>query len=299
MQHLDNVLVFVKVAEFESISKAARSLDMPVSSVSRKLATLESELGVSLVRRTTRRVTLTSQGRDYYNQCREPLKKLQEAEHVLTRSQSKLEGTLAISAPMILSHGSFMDFLSQFSKENSGIRVDLYITNAYLNLVAENIDVAIRFGHLQDSSVVAVKIGKSIRYVVAAPDYLKGRKLPADPEELKAHNCVLFNARNGQAEWDLMSARKRQRVHVRGSIASRDCQSAAAFVLRGHGVGLLETAYADEALARGDLVRLLPRWTSTEVPVFAVYPTRKFLPPRVSAFLSALTAWKNLLWISG
>jgi len=146
---------------------------------------------------------------------------------------------------------------------------------------------------------VAVKIGKSIRYVVAAPDYLKGRKLPADPEELKAHNCVLFNARNGQAEWDLMSARKRQRVHVRGSIASRDCQSAAAFVLRGHGVGLLETAYADEALARGDLVRLLPRWTSTEVPVFAVYPTRKFLPPRVSAFLSALTAWKNLLWISG
>jgi DNA-binding transcriptional LysR family regulator len=97
MQNLDNVLVFVKVAEFESISKAARSLDMPISTVSRKLRALESDLGVTLVRRTTRRVILTSQGRDYFNQCIEPLTKLEAAEHVLTQTQRKLEGTLAIS----------------------------------------------------------------------------------------------------------------------------------------------------------------------------------------------------------
>jgi DNA-binding transcriptional LysR family regulator len=299
MQHLDNVLVFVKVAEFESISKAARALDMPISTVSRKLSVLESELGVSLVRRTTRRVILTSQGRDYFNQCLEPLTKLQQAEHVLTQTQRTLEGTLAISVPMILSQGPFLDFLSKFSKEHSGIRIDLYITNAYLNLVAENIDVAIRFGHLEDSSVVAAKIGKSVRYVVATPDYLKGRKLPTEPEELKAYDCVMFNARNYEADWDLISGRKRVRVQVTGSISSRDCQSAAAFVLRGHGVGLLETGYCEPALARGDLVRLLPRWTSTEIPVFASYPTRKFLPPRVSAFVSALASWKNSMWIRG
>lgn len=299
MQHLDNVLVFVKVAEFESISKAARALDMPISTVSRKLSVLESELGVSLVRRTTRRVILTSQGRDYFNQCLEPLTKLQQAEHVLTQTQRTLEGTLAISVPMILSQGPFLDFLSKFSKEHSGIRIDLYITNAYLNLVAENIDVAIRFGHLEDSSVVAAKIGKSVRYVVATPDYLKGRKLPTEPEELKAYDCVMFNARNYEADWDLISGRKRVRVQVTGSISSRDCQSAAAFVLRGHGVGLLETGYCEPALARGDLVRLLPRWTLTEIPVFASYPTRKFLPPRVSAFVSALASWKNSMWIRG
>src|SRR5580658_2049258 len=101
MQHLDNILVFVKVAEFESISKAARALNMPVASVSRKLSLLESELGVSLARRTTRRVILTSQGRDYFNQCIEPLTKLQDAERILTQTQRKLEGTLAISVPMI------------------------------------------------------------------------------------------------------------------------------------------------------------------------------------------------------
>lgn len=299
MQHLDNIVVFVKVAEFESISKAARSLDMPVSTVSRKLSVLESALGVSLVRRTTRRVILTPQGRDYFNQCIEPLSRLREAEQVLTQTQRKLEGTLAISVPMMLNQGPFMDFLSRFSKEHSGIRIDLYITNAFLNLVAENIDVAVRFGHLQDSSVVAAKIGKSVRYVVAAADYLKGRKFPTEPEDLRAYDCVMFNAKNYETDWDLLSGRRKVRVRVTGSVSSRDCQSAAAFVLRGHGVGLLETAYCDQALARGDLVRLLPRWTSADIPVFAVYPTRKFLPPRVTAFLKALTAWKNSLWIRG
>jgi DNA-binding transcriptional LysR family regulator len=297
MQHLDNILVFAKVAEFESISKAARALDMSISTVSRKLSVLESELGVSLVRRTTRRVILTSQGRDYFNQCVEPLTRLQEAEQVLTQTQKKTEGSLAISVPMILNQGPFMDFLSRFSKEHSGIRIDLYITNAYLNLVAENIDVAIRFGDLKDSSVVAAKLGKTVRYVVATADYLKGRRLPTEPEELKAYDCVMFNAKNYETDWDLVCGRKKVRVHVTGIVSSRDCQSAAAFVLRGHGVGLLETAYCDQALARGDLVRLLPRWTSAELSAFAVYPTRKFLPPRVTAFLRALATWKNPLWI--
>jgi DNA-binding transcriptional LysR family regulator len=299
MQHLDKILVFVKVAEFESISKAARALDMPISTVSRKLSALESDLGVSLVRRTTRRVILTSQGRDYFNQCIEPLTKLQEAEQVLTQTQKKPEGSLAITVPLILGQDPFMDFLSRFSKEHSGIRIDLYITNAYLNLVAENIDVAIRFGHLTDSSVVAAKLGSSVRYVVATADYLKGRKLPTEPEDLKTHHCIMFNAKNYEADWDLICGRRRVRVNVSGAVSSRDCQSVAAFVLRGHGVGLVEAAYCDQALARGDLVRLLPRWTSAEIPVSAVYPSRKFLPPRVTAFLKALATWKNSWWHLG
>jgi DNA-binding transcriptional LysR family regulator len=299
MQHLDKILVFVKVAEFESISKAARALDMPISTVSRKLSALESDLGVSLVRRTTRRVILTSQGRDYFNQCIEPLTKLQEAEQVLTQTQKKPEGSLAITVPLILGQDPFMDFLSRFSKEHSGIRIDLYITNAYLNLVAENIDVAIRFGHLTDSSVVAAKLGSSVRYVVATADYLKGRKLPTEPEDLKTHRCIMFNAKNYEADWDLICGRRRVRVNVSGAVSSRDCQSVAAFVLRGHGVGLVEAAYCDQALARGDLVRLLPRWTSAEIPVSAVYPSRKFLPPRVTAFLKALATWKNSWWDLG
>jgi DNA-binding transcriptional LysR family regulator len=295
--HLDNILVFVKVAQLESISQAARSLGMPISTVSRKLAILESELGASLVRRTTRRLTLTPQGRQYFDECVEPLTTLQEAERVLTRAQTRPEGVLKVSVPMILSQGSFIEFLSTFSREHAGIRIDLYITNLYLNLVADNIDVAIRFGELRDSSVVATKIGKSVRYVVATPGYLRGRNPPAEPDELKAYDCVLFNGKNNEADWELVSGRKKVRVHVSGSVSSRDCNSASAFVLRGHGVGLLETSYCEQPLARGDLIRLLPRWKSTESSVFAVYPSRKFVPSRVSAFLDALTNWRNPLWI--
>jgi DNA-binding transcriptional LysR family regulator len=230
MQHLDNILVFVNVAQFESISKAARALDMPISTVSRRLSVLESSLGVSLVRRTTRRVILTSQGRDYFNPCMGPLVRLQEAERVLTQTQEKSEGALAISVPMFLSQGPFMDFLSRFSKEHARIRIDLYVTNAYLNLVAENIDVAIRFGHLKDSSFVAARLGKSVRYVVATADYLQGRRLLTEPEELKAYDCVMFNAselRNqlgaGQRAKEGAGSRNWKRLMPRLPICGRVC----------------------------------------------------------------------------
>src|SRR5258705_789102 len=119
MANLDDVLIFVKVAKFESISRAARSLGMPISTVSRRLSVLESQLGVSLLRRTTRRVTLTAQGREYFSQCREPLLLLQEAERVLTQAQKKPEGMLRITIPVILSQESFLDFMSAFMKDHA------------------------------------------------------------------------------------------------------------------------------------------------------------------------------------
>ena len=297
MADLDGVQIFVKVAQFESISRAARSLGMPISTVSRRLSVLESQLGVTLLRRTTRRVTLTAQGREYFSQCREPLVLLEEAEQALTRGQKAPEGMLRISVPVILGQGPFLDFLSGFLKSQPRIRVDLFITNLFVDLVAENIDVAIRFGELQDSSVVATRIGKSTRYVVAAPEYLKGRKLPVEPADLEQHECVMLNARNNEIDWDLVNGRRKARIHVSGPISSRDFNSVSTFVYRGHGVGLLPSTYCDEALASGALIRLLPKWASPQIPVFAVYSNRKFQPLRLSAFLQALAVWKSPLWL--
>src|ERR1700685_4443229 len=110
-------------------------------------------------------------------------------------------------------------------KAQPRIRIDLFITNLFLDLVTENIDVAIRFGELEDSSVVATRIGNSIRYIVSAPDYLKGRKLPVEPADLELHECVLLNARNNETDWDLVSGRKKRRIHVSGAISSRDFNS--------------------------------------------------------------------------
>jgi DNA-binding transcriptional LysR family regulator len=298
MVNLDDVLIFVKVAQFESISRAARSIGMPISTVSRRLSALESEIGVSLLRRTTRRVTLTTQGREYFHQCRDPLTLLEEAERGLTMGQKRPEGMLRISVPVILGQAPFLNFLSTFLKAQPRIRIDLFITNLFLDLVGENLDVAIRFGELQDSSVVATRIGKSIRYIVAAPEYLNGRELPAEPGDLQQHDCVMLSARNNETDWDLVSGKRKARVRVSGPISSRDFNSISTFVYQGHGIGLLPSTYCDAAFASGALVRLLPRWASPTIPVFAVYTNRKFLPLRLKVFLEALAAWNSPLWLS-
>jgi DNA-binding transcriptional LysR family regulator len=297
MSNLDDVLIFFKVAQLESISRAARSLGMPNSTVSRRLSVLESALGISLLRRTTRRVTLTAPGREYFNQCKDPLTLLEEAERALTLGHKTPEGLLRISVPVILGQEPFLEFLSAFLKDQHRIRIDLSITNQFLDLVAENLDVAIRFGELEDSSVIATRIGGSVRYVVASPDYLRDRKLPVDPADLRLHECVMLNARNNEADWDLVNGRKKARIRVAGPISSRDFNSLNTFVRRGHGIGLLPSTYCDEPLASGALTRLLPQWTSPPIPIFAVYSSRKFLPLRLKVFLKALTAWKSPLWL--
>jgi len=297
MANLDDVLIFVQVAQFESISRAARALGMPISTVSRRLSVLESKLGVSLLRRTTRRVTLTAHGREYFDQCREPLALLEEAERALTLGQKAPAGMLRMSVPVILGQAPFLDFLSGFLNAHPRIRIDLFITNLFLDLAAENLDVAIRFGELEDSSMVATPIGQSIRYVVATSEYLKGRKLPREPADLEVHECVMLNARNNETDWDLVNGRKKARVHVSGPMSSRDFNSVSAFVYRGHGIGLLPSTYCDEALASGALIRLLPKWASPQIPVFAVYSNRKFQPLRLKVFLQALAAWKSPLWL--
>ncbi len=297
MADLDNILVFVKVAQFESITRAARSLGMPISTVSRRLSVLESELGVSLLKRTTRRMSLTPQGRDYFGHCQEPLALLQEAERGLTHAQKAPEGLLRITVPVVLGQEAFFEFISAFLTDHERIRIDLFITNAFLDLVADNVDVAIRFGELKDSSLVALRLGTTVRHVVAAPRYLRTRAIPAEPADLEAHECVMLNANNNETDWDLMCGRRKVRVHVSGPISSHDFNSISTFVYRGHGVGLLPSSYCEDAIASGRLIHLLPEWASPQVPVFAVYASRRFLPSRLRVFLEALASWRSPLWI--
>jgi len=297
MTDLNDVAVFVKVAQLESFTRAGRALGMPVSTVSRKVTSLEDQLGVTLLQRTTRKLSLTVQGRTFYAQCSEPLSQLADAETALTRAQKAPEGLMKISVPVILGQEAFYEFLSLFMKKYPGIRVDLFITNQFVDLITDNVDVAIRFGELPDSTIIAKRIGRSVRYLVASPHYLRDRIVPAKPEDLANHQCVLLNGRNNEAEWHLVSGRKSVKLHVSGSISSRDFQSVSAFTYRGHGIGLLPSNYCEQEIKRGDLVRILPEWSSPAFFIHAVYPTRRFAPSKLQVFLDALKAWKSPLWL--
>ncbi|RUL62231.1 LysR family transcriptional regulator [Dyella dinghuensis] len=291
MLDLNDIAVFVRVARLGSFSRAAHALGMPVSTVSRRISVLEEELGVTLLQRTTRKLSLTDQGRAYLDQCGEPLAQLCAAESVLTQTQKQPEGLLRISVPVVFGKAAFHDFLSDFMKAYPLIKVDLYVTNIFLDLIAENIDLAIRFGELRDSTLVAQRIGRSVRYLVATPPYLADRAPLKSPDDLIKHDCIMLNGRNNEAEWHLVKGRRHARMHVHGPFSGHDFESVSAFVYRGHGVGLMPSVYCDEKIASGDLVRLLPDWSSPEILIYAVYPTRRYMPSRLYVFLDALRAW--------
>lgn len=296
MADLNDIAIFVKVARFESFSRAARSLGMPVSTVSRRVAELEQQLGVTLLQRTTRKLSLTAQGQAYFSQCSEPLDELFDAERVLTQTQNEPEGTLRITVPVILREAPFLEFVSDFLRRHPRIDIDLIITNDFVDLVAQNIDMGIRYGHLQDSSFIARKLGSHTRYLVATPDYLKGKHLPVTPEELREHRCVMLNAQHGEARWELVNGKKLTTVQVSGPMSAHDFHSVAYFTHHGHGIGLLPYTYCDAWIHSGDLVRVLPQWSSPAIPVYALYPTRRFLPAKLKLFLEALYAWPSPFW---
>ncbi len=297
MADLNDIAIFIKVAQFESFSRAALSLGMPVSTVSRRVSELEEQLGVTLLQRTTRKLTLTTQGQAYFQQCAEPLNILSDAERVLTLSQKKPEGTLKMTVPVVLREHAFLDFVSEFMHAYPRIKIDLLISNEFIDFVAQNIDMGIRFGDLEDSTLIAKKLGLTVRYLVATPGYLDGRQIPAKPEDLTMHQCVLMNGKNNETQWHLESKRKKVSLRVTGSVSSRDFNSVSYFTHRGHGIGLLPFNYCDELIDRGELVRILPEWASPRIPVHAVYPTRKFTPAKLRVFLDALQEWNSPFWL--
>ena len=290
MTDLNEIAVFVSVAQLGSFTGAARALSMPVSTVSRRIADLEQQLGVTLIQRTTRKLTLTAQGRDYFDQCSEPLAHLYDAERVLTHSQRQPEGILRISVPVILGDPVFLGFLSDFLRNHPRIRLDLFITNQMLDLVAESIDVALRIGELKSSSIVARKLGTTVRYVVAAPAYLAGRARPREPAELAEHACVLLQALNNEAEWELVNDRRRARVRDDEHCWRYSVQSG---MLRNQRNASPPTDYnaMPYKYPYGNVMGPVGAGSNGIVE-------RKFLPEKMRVFVQALRDWRSPFWVS-
>jgi DNA-binding transcriptional LysR family regulator len=296
MADLNELSIFVRVAQLGSFSAAAHALGMSVSSVSRKVAELEARLGLSLIKRTTRKLNLSEHGLSFFERCAPLLAGLEEAEAGVTAARLEPEGVLHVTAPAALGRGEFIDFISGFLSRYPKLRIELAITNQYLDFVATEVDVAIRFGELADSGVIAKRLGLSQRVLVAAPEYLKRCGKPRLPADLERHDCVLFKSKSDGAEWTLQSNRQRARVGVRGRVTANNLEAVNELAVRGHGIALLPEPYLVAGSALGTLEHVLLAWTSAPIPVHAVYLNRKFVPAKVQTFLTELASWKNSTW---
>lgn len=293
---LNEVTMFVRVAQLGTFTNAARSLGLPVSLVSRKVASLEARLGVLLIKRTTRKSSLTEAGARYFERCAEHLQGLEEAEVDLTNARGELEGPMRITVPVALGRGEFVDFVSAFVRRHPKVAAELVVTNQFVDLVSGNVDVAIRFGALPDSSAGARTLGVSRRVLVAARTYLAKRDLPRAPQDLRDHDCVTFRPEAEDATWELADGRKRARVKVAGRVSANNFETVDQLARGGHGIAFVPIAYAVAGEREGVYRRVLPTWASSDIPVHAVYMGRSFLPAKLRAFLSELSAWNTSSW---
>jgi DNA-binding transcriptional LysR family regulator len=285
MDRIEAMSVFVAAADEGSLSAAGRRLQMPLPSVSRKLADLEDHLGVRLMTRSTRQLTLTDAGRDYLAASRDILDRVAEAERSAIGGHTSPRGELVIAAPLMF--GRFhvlpvvMDLLNQFGDVN--VRLVLSDTNA--NLLEENIDVAVRIGALPDSGLTARQVGEITRVVCASPAYLHKHGVPRIPADLRNHECVSFEGLSSSLAWSFPGSEGTTRVTVRSRLVVNTADAAVAAATNGVGITRVLSYQVASQFAQETLIRLLQAYEPTPSPVNLLYVRQGRLPAKTRCFL--------------
>lgn len=290
MLDLNDIVVFARVVEAGSFTAAARLLGMPKTTVSRRVAALEREVGVRLLQRTTRSLGVTEAGRLYYEQGSRALRLIDDANQRLAEARAEPSGTIRVSAPVGFGSGfltaTVFDVLAAYPKA----RVELRLTDDKLNLVESGIDLAFRTGILPDSTLIARRLGSTRRILCASPDYLARRGVPEVPADLAGHDCVIAGPSAAGATWVLDGPQGQETVVVSGRFAANEMQAVAAAALAGHGIAQLPDGIADALIRDGRLRRVLPGYATPAGGLHAVYPSGQHLSPLVRAFIELAAA---------
>jgi DNA-binding transcriptional LysR family regulator len=285
---LNEIVIFAKVVETGGFSAAARQLDLPKSTVSRKVSELEDRIGARLIHRTTRKLGLTDAGRLYYEHGARIVAEVEEAEQSIRRMESEPRGLLRVTAP--LAFDMLGPILADYLGRHPDVRIDLTCSDRNVDLVEEGYDVAIRAGHLADSSLVARSLGTLRRILVAAPAYLRKRGRPRAVRDLTKHECIVFGAGNTPNLWTLFAGYEKQEIRVTPRLSANNFEILMESARAGVGIAMVPEFLCAGDLRARRLARVLPDWCSAEIPVQAVYPTARHLSPKVSAFIELVRA---------
>ncbi len=285
MGELESIRVFLAVADQQSFAGAARQLGMTPASVTRTIAALEARLGVQLLVRTTRQVSMTSAGALYAERAAPLSRGLAEAANETREAQGIISGRLRISAPLSLGVKVLPAVLSQFGALYPQTHLDVSLSDGFVDIVEEDFDLAIRIsGPPSDKSTIWRKICRIPRVLAASPAYLRARGTPARPEDLADHACLGYRNDLRDEVWHLSSGKRRRSHKAQGRLSANNGDLLAGLVLNGEGIALLPRFIADPDLAAGRMVAVLPDWTAPEIWLTLYYPPYEQLPLRVATF---------------
>ncbi len=276
--------LFVRIVESGSFSAVARELGMIQPTVSKQMTLLEEQLGVRLLNRTTRRLSLTEAGREYYERCQRILDEVQEMETEVAGLQNRPTGTLRVNTPVAFGHQHMMPLLLAFQRKYPGLAIELSLDDRYVDLVQEGIDVAIRFGELGDSQLVARHVGSSARVCVASPAYLAARGAPKEPADLGKHNCITYTYLFSN-EWPFEGPDGPLSIKVTGDFRANSGMTIRAAALGGVGIASIPAFLVREDIESGQLVQVLTRFAPAPIRISAVYPSARLLSRKVKLFV--------------
>ncbi|MCK6451513.1 MAG: LysR family transcriptional regulator [Alphaproteobacteria bacterium] len=299
MSFAGDIEAFVRVVEAGGFTAAARTLGMTPSAISKLVGRLEDRLGARLFRRTTRRLSLTQEGEAFYRHGARIAADIAEAERAVSELGRVARGTLRVNAAMNFGHHQIEPILAEFLDRYPEMRIDLTLSDSFVNLVEEEVDVAIRAGHLADSSLVARKLGEFGRVIVATPAYLERHGTPATPADLARHNCIMFgNHQPHLNQWPFLPAAddkqdgrssEPRHIAVSGNVVANNGETVVQLALHGVGIARLSEFAVGDAIRKGQLISLLQDSHAPErMPISAVYLPPKGTQPKVRAFVDFL-----------
>lgn len=277
---------FVAVVESGSFNNAAIQLDTSSAAISRRVSALEAALSVKLINRTTRQLDLTPSGQQFYQDVLGILGALEQAEERLNCAQETYSGIIRLGAPVSFGTQKLAPLLPAFLKTYPQITVTLQLEDRVSDLLNEGIDLSLRIGELQDSSLVSLPIAMMPRLYCASPEYLKTHGRPASPAELKHHQCLHYSLLSTRNEWALASGE--QELDARVPLAANNGDVLREAAIQGMGIAMLPWYIVEDALRGGALVPVLERYAPPPLPLSIVRPSRQFTPVRVTVLMQYL-----------
>jgi DNA-binding transcriptional LysR family regulator len=289
MDRIDAMQAFVAVADLRGFAPAARKLKLSPSAITRLVAALEERLGARLLQRTTRQVALTDAGARYLERARRILADVEEAEHAAEGERTRPVGRLVVSAPVGFGRLHVSPVMSTYLKRYSDVSGELRLEDRLINLVEDGVDLAVRIGHLADSSLVARHVGEMRRIVVASPSYLKARGEPDTPEAIASHDTIQFGASAGVADWRFVEDGSEVRFSVAPRFSTNSADAAIQYAETGGGLTRVLAYQAAAGLKAGRLKIVLTKFEQAALPIHIVYPTSRLLSAKVRTFIDLVT----------